>query len=209
MGPAIKAQPHPTHAPQAILKLVRVDPVAQDVVLVFRVPDALDLSCPMQLRIGDLSVQFREVQDANARTARFVLSRELYQALDNRQHQTVISSCQGQVANTITYPRLTAVSTSPEAILKLVRVDPVGQDVVLVFRVPDALDLSCPMQLRIGDLSVQFREVQDANARTARFVLSRELYQALDNRQHQTVISSCQGQVANTITYPSLSRVRS
>ena len=106
MGPASEAQPRRPRAPQAVLKLVRVEPVGQDVLLVFRVPEALDLNCPMQLRIGDLSVQFREMQDANARAARFVMSRELYKAIDSRQHQTVLTSCYGWVTATITYPPL-------------------------------------------------------------------------------------------------------
>jgi hypothetical protein len=98
---------------------------------------------------------------------------------------------------------------APHAGLRLVRIEPAGQDVLLVFRVPAALDLNCPMQLRIGDLSVNFREVQDYNARIARFVVSRELYKAIDNRQHDTVLTSCEGRVATTIAYPSLRRARS
>jgi hypothetical protein len=218
LGPASEAQPRRARAPQAVLKLVRVEPAGQEVLLVFRVPEALELNCPIQLRIGDLSVQFREIQDANARTARFVVSRELYKAIDSRRHQTVLTSCQGWVANTITYPRLVDVSApppypgvstrpTPQAGLTLVRVDPEGQDVLLVFRVPEALELNCPMQLRIGDLSIQFREVQDANARIARFVVSRELYKAIDSRRHQTVLTSCYGWVTATITYPRLADV--
>jgi hypothetical protein len=203
-GTAVQAQPRPP----AALKLVRVEPMGQDVLLVFRVPDVLDLNCPLELRIGDLSVQFREVQDYNARIARFVVSRELYKAIDNRQHPTVLTSCQGRVAATVAYPRLTAGSArpAPTAALQLLRVDPVGQDVVLVFRVPEELDLGGPLQLRIGDLSVNFRDVQDYNARHATFVLSRELYKALDNRRHPTVISSGTGRVETTIAYPPLPR---
>ena len=96
-----------------------------------------------------------------------------------------------------------------QAVLKLVRVEPAGQDVLLAFHVPAALDLNCPMQLRIGDLSIQFREIHDANARVAHFVVSRELYKAIDSQRHQTVLTSCYGWVNATITYPPLSRMRS
>jgi hypothetical protein len=81
-----------------------------------------------------------------------------------------------------------------------------GQDVLLVFRVPEELDLGGPMQLRIGDLSVNFRDVQDYNARHATFVVSRELYKAIDNRRHPTVLSSGTGRVEATIAYPPLPR---
>jgi hypothetical protein len=102
--PAVGAQSR--RAPQAVLKLVRVEPVGNDVMLVFRVPETLDLGCPLQLRIGDFSVNFREIQDYNARTARFVISRDLYKAIDNRKHHTVLTSCRGSVAHEITYPPL-------------------------------------------------------------------------------------------------------
>jgi hypothetical protein len=105
-GGGCTAQPRRPAAPQAILQLIRVDPVGQDVLLVFRVPEVLDLGGPMQLRIGDLSVNFRDVQDYTARHATFVLSRELYKALDNRRHPTVISSGTGRVETTIAYPPL-------------------------------------------------------------------------------------------------------
>jgi hypothetical protein len=101
-GTAVQAQPRPP----AALKLVRVEPMGQDVLLVFRVPEVLDLGGPMQLRIGDLSVNFRDVQDYNARHATFVVSRELYKAIDNRRHPTVLSSGTGRVEATIAYPPL-------------------------------------------------------------------------------------------------------
>ncbi len=65
--------------------------------------------------------------------------------------------------------------SSQSGTLKLIKVEPMGQEVQLVFRVPELLDLICPMQLRIGDFSLSFRELQDRNARTARFVMSRDL----------------------------------
>jgi hypothetical protein len=82
----------------------------------------------------------------------------------------------------------------------------VGQDVLLVFRVPEGLELGGPMQLRIGDLSVNFRDVQDYTARHATFVLSRELYKAIDNRRYPTVLTSGTGRVETTIAYPPLQR---
>jgi hypothetical protein len=109
MGPLSDAQPRRRPVPQAVLRLMRVEPAGADVLLVFRVPETLDLNCPMQLRIGDLSVRFREVQDFNTRTARFVMSRELYQAIDNRRQQTVLTSCYGWIATTIAYPPLSRV----------------------------------------------------------------------------------------------------
>ena len=78
----------------------------------------------------------------------------------------------------------------------------------MTLRVPEALDLGCPMQLRIGDFSVNFREVQDPKARSARFVMSRDMYAAIDNRQFNTVLTSCSGKVENSITYPPLRRAR-
>jgi hypothetical protein len=206
--PLVEAQPR--RPPQALLKLVRVEPVGQDVLLAFRVPEALDLGCPMQLRIGDFSVSFREIQDQKARTARFVISRDLYAAIDNRQFNTVLTSCFNWVSSSITYPRLASASPppAPQAALKLVRAEPAGQDVLLVFRVPEGLDLGCPMQLRIGDFSVNFRDVQDQKARTARFVMSRDVYAAIDNRQFNTVLTSCAGRVEHSITYPPLGRAR-
>jgi hypothetical protein len=105
-GAGCAPQPRPRGAPPAVLQLIRVEPVGQDVVLVFRVPEALDLGGPMQLRIGDLSVKFRDVQDYHARHATFVLSRELYKAIDNRRLETVLSSGTGRVAATIAYPPL-------------------------------------------------------------------------------------------------------
>jgi len=74
--------------------------------------------------------------------------------------------------------------------------------------VPEGFDLGCPLQLRIGDFSVTFREVQDYKARTARFVMSRDLYAAIDTRQYNTVLTSCQGSVTNSIAYPPLRRAR-
>jgi len=209
--PLVEAQPH--RSSQALLKLIRIEPVGQDVLLAFRVPEALDLGCPMQLRIGDFSVSFREIQDQKARTARFVISRDLYAAIDNRQFNTILTSCSNWVSSAITYPRLVSASPppappAPQAALKLIRVEPVGQDVLLVFRVPEALDLGCPMQLRIGDFSVNFRDVQDQKARTARFVMSRDVYAAIDNRQFNTVLTSCVGKVEHSISYPRLSRAR-
>ena len=106
--PVVEAQPRrPSQAP---LKLIRAEPVGQDVLLTLRVPEALDLGCPMQLRIGDISVNFREVQDQKARTARFVIARDLYAAIDNRQFNTVLTSCFNWVSSPITYPRLTSAS---------------------------------------------------------------------------------------------------
>lgn len=208
VAPIVGAQPH--RSSQAGFKLIRIEPIGQDVLLMFRVPDGFDLGCPLQLRIGDFSVNFREVQDYKARTARFVMSRDVYAAIDNRQYSTVLTSCNNWVASSIVYPRLASASArpAPQAVLKLMRIEPVGQDILLVFRVPDALDLNCPMQLRIGDFSVNFREVQDYKARTARFAMSRDLYAAIDNRQYNTVLTSCQGAVTNAIAYPPLSRAR-
>jgi hypothetical protein len=163
-----------------------------------------------------LSASFREVRDYTARHATFVVSRDLYKAIDNRRFETVLTSGTGRVAATIAYPRLVAGSAPPpspggharpgpqQALLQLIRVDPEGQDVVLVFRVPEALDLGGPMQLRIGELSASFREVRDYTARHATFVVSRELYKAIDNRRFETVLTSGTGRVAATIAYPSL-----
>jgi hypothetical protein len=61
---------------------------------------------------------------------------------------------------TVVVPTVGAQSQrAPQAVLKLVRIEPAGHDVVLVFRVPETLELSCPLQLRIGDFSANFREV--------------------------------------------------
>jgi hypothetical protein len=106
MVPAVQAQPRRGRPAHAGLQLVRVDPEGQDVVLVFRVPEALDLGGPMQLRIGELSASFREVRDYTARHATFVVSRELYKAIDNRRFETVLTSGTGRVAATIAYPSL-------------------------------------------------------------------------------------------------------
>lgn len=199
----------PRSAPREALKLIRVEPKGEDIQLIFRVPEIFDLLCPMQLRIGEYSVHFREVQDRNSRTARFVISRDLYSALDNRTHQTVLTSCFLWTSEHITYPALAKVIAPPTPVtpLRLVRVDPEGKDVRLVFRVPETLDLGCPLQLRIGELSVSFREVQDRNARVARFVMSRDLYGAIDNRTHQTILTSCAVWTAENITYPALAKV--
>jgi hypothetical protein len=117
--------------------------------------------------------------------------------------------CLALVVLTVPLPAVAARRGGSGAPLQLIRVDPEGRNIVLTFRVPERLELQCsPMQLRVGDFSLQFREVRDYNARTASFVIGRDVYSAIDNRRFQTTLTACSNWITASVQYPPLSRPR-
>lgn len=89
------------------------------------------------------------------------------------------------------------------AAFRLIQAELIGRDVLLVFRVPPALEIQCaPMQLRIGRLAVEFREIRDYRDRTASFVLNAELYESIDGRTLPTVLTACYSWITAPIYYP-------